>query len=208
MTSLVRQVIIEPMGELYLPPLHLRADREARSRALDAYETALAPFDRTTLQRAWEKVVAEQTFWVWPNPGVIVEACRQCQSRSKPPSDKNQPRAKALQMTEDYTRRYMRTSQVAKLATREGWDGKLREYVAGAAWVQAQLICQVQAIGWDTHLADDLGHFHSSQEAFTAYRKTIEKPVERGQIRVTVPRSRIREWKEQPQQHPTIAPPR
>ena len=94
----------------------------------------------------------------------------------------------------------MKTSQVARLAWREVWAGQLLDYVQAAAWVQAQLICQVQHIGWDTKLAEGLGQFHSSQEAFAAYRRTIERPVERGQIRVTVPPSRLRRWQRSVQQ--------
>jgi hypothetical protein len=37
-----------------------------------------------------------------------------------------------------------------------------------------------------------MGHFCSSQEAFTAYRQSAEKAVERGRLRVTVPQARIR----------------
>jgi hypothetical protein len=200
MTQAVREVIITPMVELYLPPLHLRADPAARIRALDAYEKALAPFDRDTLQRAWEMVVAQQTFWVWPNPGVIVEACRQCQPKPKPPSVEDQPRTKALKMAEEYVCKYMRTSQLAKLGTREGWEWHLRKYVMDAAFVQAQILCGTDHIAWNIHLADELGDFASSQQAFVEYRKTIDNAVERGKIRVTVPRVRIRQWSEEGRQ--------
>ena len=196
MTPAVQEVIIRPMTELYLPPLHLRGDPQAKARALDAYDKALAGFDRDTLQKGWQKVVAVQTYWVWPNPGVIAEACRQCQPRLKPTNEEEKRRNQAQDMAEAYTARYMKTSHLAKLARQEGRAGPLRKYVADAAWVQAQLICQVQNIGWNTHLADNLGKFHSSQEAFTAYQKTIAGAAERGQIRVHVPPSSARAWKE------------
>jgi hypothetical protein len=198
MTQAVRDLILEPMLELYLPPTHLRADAQARERALAAYEQALARFDRDTLQHAWDRVVADQAFWVWPNPGTIVAACRQCEPRTKPPGEEEQRQAKALAMAEEYAGRYMKTSQVAKLAKREGWAIWLREYVADAAWVQAQLICKVQHIGWNAKLADGLGHFSSSAEAFEQYRRTpaVVNAVERGQVRIHIPAARIREWKE------------
>jgi hypothetical protein len=72
----------------------------------------------------------------------------------------------------------------------------LLDYVQAAAWVQAQLLCHVQHIGWDTKLAHGLGDVRTSQEAFDAYRKTVEGTVERGHIRVIVPQSRIRQWKD------------
>src|SRR5260370_21268175 len=147
MPDTARDIILKPMCELYLPPLHLRRDADAQERALAAYESALAPFDRDTLQRGWEKVVAQQTYWVWPNPGTIAEACRQCQPKPTPPSDEEQRKDKAAQMADDHVSRYMKTSHLAKLARREGWSGRLREYVTDVAWVQAQLICRVQNIG-------------------------------------------------------------
>jgi hypothetical protein len=197
MTEAARDIIIEPMLELYLPPLHLRQDAQAQERALAAYEKALAGFDRDTLQRGWNKVVAQQTYWVWPNPGTIAEACRQCQPRPTRPSEEEQRREKALDMAEAYTARYMKTSHLGRLARQEGWSGRLREYVADAAWVQAQLLCQVKNIGWNARLAEGLGTFHSSAEAFAAYRKTITHSIERGQIRVHIPQARVRQWKEQ-----------
>jgi hypothetical protein len=184
------------MRALYPPPQHLRDDSRALTLALTSYEAALAGFDRGTLQRGWEKVVADHNFWCWPNPGLIVEACRQCEPRPKPPSEEEQRRQQALEMAQAYTARYMKTSQVARLARREGWAGQLLDFVQAAAWVQAQLICQVQHIGWDTKLTQGLGQFHTSKDAFAAYRKTVEKAVEHGHIRVTVPQARIRTWKE------------
>jgi hypothetical protein len=197
MTDAVRQAILEPMLQLYLPPLHLRADAQAQAGALALYEQALAPFDRGTLERAWQHVVANHAFWVWPNPGAIVAACQRCESRPRPSSDEAQRQAQALEQAEAYTARYLKTSQLAKLARREGWAGRLNEYVAAAAWVQAQLICGVQHLGWDAILVRDLGRFRSSREAFEKYRNTIADPAERGHIRVHVPPSCIRRWKEE-----------
>src|SRR5581483_1682263 len=80
-------------------------------------------------------------------------------------------------------------------------SGRLREWITDAAWIQAQRIARVQNIGWNARLAEGIGRFHPSQEAFAAYRKTIEKPVQRGQIRVHVSSTRIHQWKEERQQH-------
>jgi hypothetical protein len=85
-------------------------------------------------------------------------------------------------------------------------SGRLREYVTDAASVQAQLICGVQNIGWNPSLADGLGCFHSSAEAFTAYRKTIEKHVEHGEISVHVPPEKIQKWKQQCRREPERTP--
>jgi len=196
--STVRDIILEPMLSLYPPPTHLRGNQQAQQRALAAYEKALAGFDRNTLQRGWENVVARQARWVWPSPRIIVEACRKC--RPKPRLSAEQQRTqKAIALAEAYTAQFMKTSYLAKLAREEGWAGRLRDYVADAAWVQAQLLAQVSNVGWNARLADGLGQFRSSQEAFAAYRKTIAEALEQGEIRVSVPRSRVQAWKEQAQ---------
>jgi hypothetical protein len=194
-TGAVREVILDPMCELFPPPRHLRGCADVQIRALAAYEKALAGFDRDTLQRGWQKIVAGHSYWAWPNPGEIAEACRQCQVPSKPDSEQQERRAKALALAEAYTSRYMKTSHLAKLARREGWADPLRAYVADVAHVQAQLLCGVRNIGWNARLAEDLGHFHSSAEAFAAYAATIEKAVARGQIRVTIPKRRSQQWR-------------
>lgn len=201
MSDLVREIILEPMCALFPPPQHLRDRRETLALALASYERALARFDRATLQQGWDQVVAEQTFWCWPNPGEIVAACRQCLPRS--PSDEEKRKAQALELADAYTSRFMKTAHVARLARREGWSGRLQDYVQDAAWVQAQLICGVRNLGWNTHLAENLGAFRSSAEAFAAYRATLAGQVERGQLRVTVPRRQIADWKEQ---HAELAP--
>ena len=202
MTDAVRDIILKPMQELYLPPLHLRHDVDAQARALAAYETALAAFDRDTLQRAWEHVVAHQSYWVWPSCGTIAEACRQCRPRPEPPSDEEQRKEKASRMADAYAARFMKTSHLAKLAAREGWSGRLREYVTDAAHVQAQLLCGVRDVSFSTNLIADRSRFHSSREAFAAYRKTIDTTVQSGSINVPIPPDRIRRWQDQCRRHP------
>jgi hypothetical protein len=147
MTQAIREAVIEPMLALYVPPSHLRHDGQAQEQALAAYQKALAGFDRDTLQRGWEKIVSHNTYWAWPTPAEIAQACRQCQPRPKPPGEEEQRKEKALGMAEAYTAHYMKTSYLARLARQEGWAGRLREYVADAAWVQGQLIAGVRSIG-------------------------------------------------------------
>ena len=158
MANAVRDIILTPMQETYLRPAHLRHNAQARSRTLALYEQALAPFDDDTLRRAWQKIVAEHTSWrTWPSPGMIARACRQCQPRPIPPATDEQRKAKAFALADDYATAFMHTSHLAKLAKREGWSGRLREYVTDAAWVQAQMICGVRNIGWNPRLAEGLG---------------------------------------------------
>jgi hypothetical protein len=190
----VREVILEPMEGLYDIPFKLRHDEAARKRALADYETLLSRFDRGILAQAWKHVLAVYQDRRWPTPGVFAAACEMIARRHQLPTAEESRKAKALDMAEAYTSRYMKTSHLAKLARREGWAGPLRAYVADVAHVQAQLICGVCHIGWNARLADDLGDFHSSAEALAAYAATIEKAVARGQIRVTVPKRRYQQW--------------
>jgi hypothetical protein len=197
MADAVRDIILQPMQEMFLPPVHLRRHADAQARALDAYAKALAQFDSDTLQRAWQQVVARQTYWIWPSCGAIVEACRQCRPRPAPPTEEQQRKAKALDMADAYAGRFMKTSHLAQLAVREGWSGRLREYVTDAASVQAQLICGVRDVSFSSNLLDGPNRFHSAREAFAAYRQTVDEQIERGEIDVQVPPARIQQWQEQ-----------
>lgn len=195
MNAAVREVVLRPMLALYPPPTHLRGDQETINLALVCYEQALGRFDRATLEAGWHKTLAEQTFWVWPSPGTIAEACRRCQHRAQLPDEQKQARQRAEEMTGAYVSRFLKTSQVAKLARREGWAGQLREYLHDRAWVHAAVLCGLQEFGWNATIAADLGQFSSSAQAFAAYRKHIDRQVQSGQIRVRVPAARIEEWR-------------
>ncbi len=195
-TNAVREVILAPILDLYVPPPQVRYDRRARERALAEYTQALAPFSRSTLSKAWELVRETHELSIWPSPGVIARACRQCARQTQAPSQDEAKRQQALDLADAYTAKYMQTSTLAKLARQEHWAGRLQEYVAAASWLQAQLLCGVQQIGWDRVLLPEDSRHRSSQEAFAAIREDMARPVEKGTIRVTVPPERIRQWKE------------
>jgi hypothetical protein len=144
------------------------------------YKRSLAPFDSDTVQRAWQKIVAEHTFWgTWLNPGMIAEACRQCQPRPIPPPTDGQRKAKPFDLADDYATGYMKTSHLAKLAEGEGWSGRLLECVTDAGWVQAQLLCDVRDIGWNaraalvTQIARSLAH--GREDRFLDARLAFER---------------------------------
>ena len=182
------------MQVLYPPPQHLRRDAKQQAAALAQYTKTLARFDEPTLRAAWQTVIAEHAFWVWPNPGTVAAACL----RHMPPppelSDQEQRRHQALALADAYTARFMKTTHLARLAASEGWAPRLREYVRDAAWVQAQLICGVRAIGFATALVPEEDCHLSAREWFPRYRETIAGAVERGTIRVAIPPTRRREW--------------
>ncbi len=192
----VREVIIARMLALYPPPRHLREDAQARAQALAEYEQVLAGFDRDTLEKGWVKAVAENPYWAWPSAGEIAAACRLLAPRPPATSDQEARREQALALADAYAAHYLRSSQLSRLARREGWEPRLAQYVRAAAWVQGQLLCGLKQISWDAALLAEREKFHSSQEAFAAYRQRVAPAIERGRIRVHVPVERVRQWRE------------
>ena len=182
------------MLALYPPPHHLRGDAKKQTEALAAYAKALAAFDGPTLAAGWELVTAEHQFWVWPNPGVVVEACRRCAPPPPAVGDQESRRLRADALADDYAARFMRTTHLAKLAAAGGWAAGLRAHVRAAAWVQAQIICGVRGIGFPSELVPVESRGQSAQECFETYKKAVAGPLARGRIRVTVPPSLAREW--------------
>jgi hypothetical protein len=196
----VQKRIIEPMTATYIPPRHMRYQPELQEKALDSYLRTLEGFDSETLERAWKKVCREHTYSIWPTPAVIYQAAQASQRKPIELSPEAQKQEQARQLTNDYVSRFRRTSVVAKRAKSEGWLSPLMSYVESAAWGQAQLICGVKEIGFDTCLIQNQEEFSSAQEAFAAYRETVRKPVEQKQIKVQVPLFLIKEWKRQSQE--------
>lgn len=195
MSEEVEELVIGPMLALYPPPTHLRGDAARRAAALAEYRRTLDRFDRATLAAGWERVVAEHQFWVWPNPGVVVDACRRSQPPPPAVSESDRRQRQAVEMTDAYTARFLKTTHVAALARAEGWEPRLAEYVREAAWVQAQLLCGVRPVGFAAILIPADSRGRSAGDVFAAYRETIAGAVERGRIRVTVPPAVIRGWK-------------
>ncbi|WP_143393946.1 hypothetical protein [Fimbriiglobus ruber] len=198
-TEAVETFIIKPMLTLYPPPQHLRNDPEAFAEALATYVRVLARFDRGTLARAWDQVVASQSYWCWPSPGMIVEAC--CGLAPPPPAigENEQRHLRAQALADAYASRFMKTTHLARLARDEGWLPELAEYVREAAWVQAQLIEGIKQIGFATLLIPEDQRVEPAADCFATYRETITASIERGRIRVSVPPGRVREWRNEEQ---------
>jgi hypothetical protein len=181
------------------PPTHLRGDAEAQKQFLADYEQVLSGWSQEVLEAAWPDVLSRQEFWIWPRPQQIHDACKQIASQRQQPINHEERRREAEELANRYTHKYLRRSQLAKLAEKEGWITSLTHFVQESAWVQAQLLCKVSSIGWDTSIAAHLGEFHSSQEAFNAFRQTVAGAIRRGRIEVHVPPALIRAWKDEVQ---------
>lgn len=195
MTEAVRTHILRRMTALYPPPQHLRGSASKQTAALTAYETALSGFDEATLAAGWALVTAEHAFWVWPNPGQVADACRRCAPPPPAVSDQERRRAEAFEMADAYTAHFMKSTQVARMAEKEGWAGRLRSHVHDHAAAQAQIICGVERVAFASSIIPEEHRHLSAREGFAAYRESVAGPVERGRVRVAVPAARVREWK-------------
>ncbi len=137
--------------------------------------------------------------WICPRPQQIHETCKQVAAEFQRPTNMATRQEQAEEMAHRYVSHYLRHSKLARLAEQEGWVNPLTNFVSGSGSVQAQFLCEVDPIGWDTSIAEHLGEFHSSQAAYQMFRPTIAGAIERGRIGVRVPPTLIRSWKEQSQ---------
>ena len=191
------EAFIERMVATYPPPTHLRGHPDTIRQALDAYARALERFAPTVLDRAWQKVVEENEFWIWPKLSDIVQACvhfgREDARLRGPANDAAVERAASLAW--NYRKRFMAGSALAKRAEAEGWQDSLRGYVDEAAWVQAQLIAGVTRVGYSAVLFAHLPRGREYEVGVEAFWEKSRKQAETGHIRVHVPHAAILGWK-------------
>lgn len=200
-TEDVHEIIFKRMLQVYLPPLHLRNNREGQEIALRGYEHALFGFKPETLEKAWEKVTSSHEFWSWPHAATLAACCAEIEPvkrRSFEESPEATRQRQAREMAEKFTADYRKNAYLARMAKKAGWIAPLMEYVTASASLQAQLICSVENIGWNACvLTSQLGKFNSSEEAFHAFRATLSDHLDRGKIVVDVPKNRISAWKDE-----------
>jgi hypothetical protein len=195
----VEEAVISPMLSAFPAPTHVRGDSVATEVLLDVYRRALSRFDRPVLEQAWQKVAAEQDYWVWPMPETLVKAAERFQSiaRRANSTDGDSVVEKAYALADEYTKRFMKTTQTAVRAREGGYEAELKRYVSEAANVQAQLILRgpQSGVGYTGHV---LFAHHGArdrpreQEWFAAQREQVA----RGSIRVHVPKEALERWKE------------
>lgn len=198
MNGAVRTLILERMQAVFMPPQQVRANRQARQLALVEYEQALQGFTAEVLEQAWVKVRNEHELVIWPPIRRFLDACRYYAVREGQPSPEEGRRQQALEQANAYTSRFLKHSVLAQRARAEGWLGELQNYVQAAAWVQAQLLCGVRQLGFDSVLLEE-GEYRSAQAAFAAYRTQVAKELTKGEIKVRVPAARIEQWRAQAQ---------
>jgi hypothetical protein len=180
-------------------PTHVRGDPAATEALLDVYRRALSRFDRPVLEQAWQKVAAEQDYWVWPMPETLVKAAERFQSiaRRANSTDNDSMVEKAYALADEYTKRFMKTTQTAVRAREGCYEPELKRYVSEVANIQAQLILRgpQSGVGYTGYI---LFAHHGQrdrpreQEWFAAQREQAAK----GSIRVTVPKEAVARWAE------------
>jgi hypothetical protein len=170
------------------PPTHLRGDPEAQKQFLADYERVLSGWPREILEAAWPVVLSRQEFWIWPRPQQIYDACKQITAQRQQPNNLEKRRQEAQELANRYVCNYLRRSQVAKLAEKEGWITPLRHLVRESAWVQAQLLCKVNSLGWDASIADHLGDFAVPKKHSPLFVKPSPGPFNAAALRFMFPR--------------------
>jgi hypothetical protein len=191
----VEDAIICPMVASLPAPTHVRGDPAAVETLLNVYRTALARFDRPVLEQAWQKVAAEQNFWVWPLPETIVRAAEHFHKLAHPNASQEAEAwvERATKLSDDYVKRFMATTQAAVRAREGGYEPALRSYVREASWVQAQYIEGRSGVGYSSTVL-----FSSPTRDKEAEQRFFSKAKEQaatGHIKVIVPNEMVKRWK-------------
>jgi hypothetical protein len=177
----IDRAVLRPMRALYSPPRHLRADEDALDAALATYRRALGRFDPDVLARAWQQVVEQNELWCWPKLSDLVKAADQAQRELHPQACGQAWVEQATRRTEEYTRRFLKTSAHAARASQGGYEPELKRYVREAAWVQAQLIAGQRDVGYDHAVLFGQGpRDRDAEEAFFAAARAGRKRSDPG----------------------------
>jgi hypothetical protein len=192
----VEEAVIAPMLAAFPAPRHVRGNRSATETLLDVYRRALERFDRPVLEKAWQKVAAEQNYWIWPMPEALVEACKALRIEQARTAGEDWV-GKATTLADAYIRRFMLTTQAAVRARESGYEAALKSYVIEAAWVQAQYIEGRHRIGYSSAVL--FPGRDRDKEAEERFFEKSRAQAESGHIKVVVPKELVERWKRQAQ---------
>lgn len=186
--------ILKPMRQLYPAPRHLRGDEDAFEAALTAYRQALSRFDSAVLRRTWQRVVETNELWCWPKIGELVRAAEQFDRQSHPLAQADDWVERAQTRADGYVRKFLKSNRHATRAREGGYEGSLRQYVAAAAWVQAQMIEGREGVGYD-HAVLFPGPRDEAAEG--RWFAEARERASAGEIDVVVPRSLVARWRQE-----------
>ena len=191
--------ILKPMQEFFPAPTHIRNDMKALGAALQLYERALMRFDPEVLKAAWPIAAAADELWCWPK---LIDLVKVCQDEEKNFRRRTATREIDLQdqassLATKYANSYMKRSQVAALARKEGWDQELKSYVFEVACVQAQFMVGIQNVGYPSLVLKGYSatNGQSPQEQGIDFLKKAKVQAEKGSILVRVPQAYVERCK-------------
>jgi hypothetical protein len=191
----VEKAVIEPMRAAFPAPTHVRGDPAATEALLDVYRRALARFDRAVLEQAWQKVAAEQDFWLWPMPEILVKAAEHFHAIARRANPHDDLVEKAYGMADEYWKRFSK-SITAVRARENGYEQELKRYVLEVANVQSQVILRgpQSGVGYTGHVLF-CHHGQRDREAEQEFFTKCREQAAKGSIRVHVPKEAIERWR-------------
>jgi hypothetical protein len=186
--------LLKRMQLAYDPPRALRGYPDAIKERLRIYRHALERFDSDILDRAWLKAAASHHFEQWPDCPEIVKAAEGFHALAHPKAKVDDGWVERVTVREDeYTKRFMATTQAAVRAREGGYEAELKRYVLAAAHVQAQFLEGRQRPGYDFYAL--FGKGDRDKKAEDEWFARQKEQADSGSIRVRVPLALVERWR-------------
>jgi hypothetical protein len=195
MTTEDADALLKRMQFTYRTPADIRGNPEAVEERLRIYRNSLQRFDADILDRAWLKAASRHRYPQWPDCPDVVEAAEHFHALAHPKANVDDGWQERVTSREDeYTKRFMQTTQAAVRAREQGYERELKRYVLAAAHVQSQLIeGRKEGVGYESAVL--FPGRERDKEAENEFFARAREQAARGCIQVRVPAELVREWK-------------
>lgn len=167
---------------------------------IEAAVDRLTKYDNMTLERAANRII--ETCTRRPSIADIINACESVIPQKSYAPNGKMPWEERLARVERRVKSYLVEFQQSDLglqALREKWDFQLLRYAQAMAWVQAQMLESVPAIGWDGCVLLEGVPPDSRKGARDLFAEHIrpqcELAMQRGGVMVTVPSALLDRWR-------------
>lgn len=146
----------EKVSQHFLQPLQRIFNKQLNEEMTDAFVEDLCQFSTTVLHDAHVLLRRKKYF---PSIYEALAACGEATPQPKAAEGSSTPtkwpwqvrHENAVKLTQDYVSAFFdRKPSMVIQAAAAGKTGELRQYVEAIAWVQAQIICHVVNIGYDS----------------------------------------------------------
>lgn len=163
------------------------------------YAEKLMRYTVSVQRRAIDEVIETHRSRGFPSIAEILEACRKSDgstagvSTSDGVKELTERMNKANRLASEWVMEkfFRNKGELVRQAESEDWVDFFRAYADAVAWVQAQILCNVQNRGWDAITC--IGKMSTPDEQ-REFWQAQEKACAGGAINVTVSRERIAEW--------------